>query len=396
MPCPSRTAPPAGRASRKPPVHGEPTPTTSSPGSVGTPSSPTGAMAPPPSSSATSSSPPPGRRTPPTSSPRSTSAAPSAPRSVSTRYARWWTGRRYDHQLGRQLLRHRRRRRGVPGRADHLLVNQKPPSTPRSGSTSGSSPSRSARPASRTTRWSAPRAAWCRSASWSSAGPSGPSSTTPTARPGCGPSRPTATSACSGCSSATAHHRGDRRPPGVRRARAAAERRLRGCGSTSSGRACACTCTRTAGPPTTLPVPLPPPSGRPRSVAERRPRSRRAATREASEAAPRRLAAGRWLRRPVRDRDQHLAHHRVRDRDRGGARMGAAAPAGRVPRRPPARQDLRDRRHHPHRAPHPALRRGPTAVESWGCSAGGTTSGCRPGSGTRPTSRRLSSQHLPG
>ena len=49
-------------------------------------------MAPPPSSSATSSSPPPGRRTPPTSSPRSTSAVPSAPRSASTRYARWWTG----------------------------------------------------------------------------------------------------------------------------------------------------------------------------------------------------------------------------------------------------------------------------------------------------------------
>ena len=85
-------------------------------------------------------------------------------------------------------------------------------------------------------------------------------------------------------------------------------------------------------------------------------------TREASEAA----LAG-WLQADgfvgqYDDRDQHLPDDRVPDRDRGGVRLGAAAPASRLPRRPPARQDVRDRRRHPHRPPHPTLRRGPASV----------------------------------
>ena len=107
---------------------------------------------------------------------------------------------------------------------------------------------------------------------------------------------------------------------------------------------------------------------------------------------PRRLAAGRRLRRPVRDRDQHLAHDRVRDRDRGGRQVQRHLQVV-FPDVHQHVRTFRDRRHHPHRGAAPALRRSPTAVRVWGLLGRRHDLRCRPGSGTRPRGgRRLPSQ----
>ena len=88
-----------------------------------------------------------------------------------------------------------------------------------------------------------------------------------------------------------------------------------------------------------------------------------------------------------------------RPRPRRSTGMGVHGHLHGVPPTSISTSDLRDRRHHPHRASHPALRRGPTAVRGVLGPARPVARplGCRPGSGTRPTRQSPpNSQHLPG